>query len=213
MRAFSVVAAMMLIAMCFGVGCHDDDDDAPAASIIVGQPPINPVWEYNVRFFGKTVRWPDGNIYVRFPDADTVQLETLQRLIDEINQMIAPACRLAIVPGNHIPGHHQKNCRPAITIESPSVISEFNSGVTQRLPISDWRLTRCVIRLGYFNEELPSKWPDALKRELVHALGFCYFTEDGGVMDAMVRNGTITPAVRDFLVGLYSVPPGSDIGQ
>jgi hypothetical protein len=49
--------------------------------------------------------------------------------------------------------------------------------------------------------------------EVAHAVGFFDHTGDGGLMDPDGGNGEITPPVADMLQRLYSLPPGSAVGQ
>lgn len=215
MKTFAFFGAVMLFGMA---GCRDDEDtfyynatttcdvsEPPQDPPVVNNP--DPVWQYNARFFGDaTTRWNNGSIPVYWPDADVYQLSDLQALIDSINPTIAPACQLVISNwhGNWNGNWHH---RQGILIEGNSPVGEFGGGVTERFPNDTFVISRTVIHLGAYYSST-----HVLKRELIHSLGFNTFTYDGGVMDANVQDGEITPEVREFLERLYSMPPGTPVG-
>ena len=52
-----------------------------------------------------------------------------------------------------------------------------------------------------------------LTHEIGHCIGIFKHTADGGLMDAVVRNGTFTSPIRNMISLLYSLAPGTNINS
>lgn len=228
MKTFALFGAVALFAVT--AGCRDEGDEytfynttttCDASQELPQEPPpvvnYDPVWQFNAQYFkSQTARWQDGDIRIWFPNADAGELGLLQGLIDEINPLIGPACRMIIVGdyeykrgngngnGN---GHHRDEAD--IEVVKNSFVGEFGTGTTERFS-TDGKYTfqKTVIHLAHGWSDSRNRGNE-LKQELIHSLGFFGYTKNDGLMDPTAPSGIITDMVRYVLQTLYAFPPGS----
>lgn len=181
----------------------DDDNDAPACDYSfvdeLWEPGSNPLWFFNAQFYdNRTVRWPNGAVRVRVND-ERVDLEVLQTIFDEINDLIQPT-HLIIFNNN------SSNYDIEIVYSS----DWENWGYTTWLVDEGYKLYSAVIEMGDF-EDTDCHFYAVLKHQIIQAVGFFNYTEDGGVMTQEIYNDLVTVVVAETLQALYDTLAGTEV--
>jgi hypothetical protein len=187
----TLTGVLLLLLLAFLVSCGGGDSNSGGGS---SSADYRFLYEHNAQYLdGHTIRWESNTVYVYTGGIPGAQ--------EAVNRWAGPVSFVFV------------NYRPASGISFDWSDSSSYCGVTYTDYYTSGKIVKAAVYITSDQSRCRGGLSNTLTHETAHALGFFGHTSDGSLMDPDGGNGTITPALRDFMGLLYSHPYGWDISN